>query len=95
MAPARWLLEGPLPTAADSEVNKVLAGASVSGTSIRGSETRKVGVGDIIIIPSGVPHFFSSLDSDMKYFVVRVDPDRVLPAEYKYSAQNKLPPRHG
>ena len=33
-------------------------------------------------IPPGVPHWFSSVESDMNYLVVRVDADHVLPAGY-------------
>jgi mannose-6-phosphate isomerase-like protein (cupin superfamily) len=55
------------------------SGPSLRGTALRGAESRHVGPGDIVIIPSGVGHIFSSIDGTIKYVVVRVDPDRVLP----------------
>lgn len=55
------------------------SGPSSRGASLRGGESHKVGPGDIIIIPPGVAHLFSEIDGTIKYAVVRVDPDRVLP----------------
>jgi len=42
----------------------------------------KVGPGDVIVIPPGVAHWFSTVESDMNYLVVRVDGDHILPAGY-------------
>jgi quercetin dioxygenase-like cupin family protein len=36
----------------------------------------------VIIIPPGVAHWFSAVETDMNYLVVRVDGDHVLPAGY-------------
>ena len=41
-----------------------------------------VGPGDVIIVPPGVAHWFSKVDSDMNYLVIRVDGDHILPAGY-------------
>ncbi len=54
------------------------SGPSLRGTGLRGGETRRVGPGDVIVIPPGVPHFFTQIDGVIKYTVVRADPDRVL-----------------
>jgi len=70
------------PVAADNVITTILVGPSASGTSIQGGQRRKVGPGDVIIIPPGVAHWFSAVESDMNYFVVRVDADHVLPAGY-------------
>jgi mannose-6-phosphate isomerase-like protein (cupin superfamily) len=61
---------------------KVLVGPSTNAASIRGGESRKVGPGDVIVIPPGVAHWFSAVEKDMNYLVVRVDADHVLPAGY-------------
>lgn len=55
------------------------SGPSQRGASIREGESRRVGPGDIVIIPPGVAHLFTQIDGTIKYAVVRVDPDRVLP----------------
>jgi mannose-6-phosphate isomerase-like protein (cupin superfamily) len=73
---------GPTPSPADGNTVKVLVGPSTGGTAIRGGESRRVGPGDVIVIPPGVAHWFSVVESDMNYLVVRVDADHVLPAGY-------------
>ena len=70
------------PSPADGNTVKVLVGPSTGGTSIRGGQSRKVGPGDVIVIPPGVAHWFSAVESDMNYLVIRVDADHVLPAGY-------------
>lgn len=60
---------------------RVLAGPSVRGAGIENGESRKVAAGDVIIIPAGIPHWFSSIDGAIRYSVVRVDPDKLLPAK--------------
>jgi mannose-6-phosphate isomerase-like protein (cupin superfamily) len=72
----------PTPSPADGNTEKVLVGPSTGGTSIRGGQSRRVGPGDVIVIPPGVAHWFSAVESDMNYLVVRVDAAHVLPAGY-------------
>jgi mannose-6-phosphate isomerase-like protein (cupin superfamily) len=72
----------PTPSPADGNTVKVLVGPSTGGTSIRAGQSRKVGPGDVIVIPPGVAHWFSAVESDMNYLVVRIDPEHVLPAGY-------------
>lgn len=45
------------------------------GDRIEGGVSRHVGPGDIIIIPGRTPHWWSSLDSDIRYLIFRPDPD--------------------
>jgi mannose-6-phosphate isomerase-like protein (cupin superfamily) len=53
-------------------------GPGWSGTSIQGGQSRRIAVGDVVIIPAGMPHMFSQLDGPIRYLVYRVDPSRVL-----------------
>jgi mannose-6-phosphate isomerase-like protein (cupin superfamily) len=76
----------PTAVAADSETHRVLVGPSTTGPSIRDGASRAVGPGDVIVIPPGVAHWFSGVDADMNYLVVRVDADHVLPAGYVNTA---------
>jgi hypothetical protein len=66
-------------SAPGSPVTTVLNGPSCSGT-IGGADVvkRVVNVGDIIIIPAGVPHGWSDIPDHVDYLSVRPDPDRVL-----------------
>ena len=72
----------PTPSPSGGNTVKVLVGPSTGGTSIRGGQSRRVGPGDVIVIPPGVAHWFSAVESDMNYLVVRIDAQHVLPAGY-------------
>jgi len=68
---------------ADHPVVTVLNGPSTRGGPIQNGVSRKIGPGDVVIIPPNTPHWFSDITSDqIVYLVVRVDPHKVLPAGY-------------
>ena len=64
-------LGDPKPT----DLTRVNAGMSQTGTR-QGGTPRRVGPGDIIIIPAGTPHSFSELDGPISYLVFRFEPKR-------------------
>jgi mannose-6-phosphate isomerase-like protein (cupin superfamily) len=49
------------------------------GTKIDGGVSRKVVPGDVIIIPGNVPHWWSALDTDIRYLIFRPDPEGLQP----------------
>lgn len=51
----------------------------VRGTAIEGGVSRRVGPGDVIIIPGHTPHWFSELETDLSYLIFRPDPENRLP----------------
>ena len=54
-------------------------GPGVSGTTIANGVSRRIAKGDVVIIPAGTPHWWSSVDTpEIYYIVVRVDPERVV-----------------
>ena len=63
----------------DSKEVKFEDGPGASGTGIKNGVIRQVKTGDMIVIPAGVPHWFSKINGSIAYVVVRVDPDRALP----------------
>ena len=67
---------------ADGTTVKILVGPSTNGSGIQGGQSRKIGPGDVIIVPPGVAHWFSAIEQDLDYLVFRVDADHVLPAGY-------------
>ncbi len=66
----------------ESTVTTTLNGPSCSGTIVGNVQKRDVVVGDIIIIPAGVPHGWTNIPRHVDYLSVRPDPDRVLPSDY-------------
>ncbi len=72
-------MDDPKPMDPNGKVVKELAGPSSSGPGIEGGHRQRFGPGDAVIIPAGVAHWFSSLDSVVDYLVVRIDPDRAIP----------------
>lgn len=52
---------------------------TMKGTGIEGGVSRKIGPGDIVIIPGYTPHWWSELDDDLSYIIIRTDPDNRLP----------------
>ena len=52
---------------------------SVRGDAIEGGVSRRIVPGDVVIIPGGTPHWWSELDGDIRYLIIRSDPDKVMP----------------
>src|ERR1700730_10521903 len=76
-------IENMKETPADSPVVTTLNGPSSGGGKVIDGQTRKIGPGDVVIIPPNTPHWFTEITSDqIVYLVVRVDPHKVLPAGY-------------
>lgn len=44
----------------------------VRGASIQGGDRRALAKGDVIVVPAGVPHWFSQVSGRFDYFVVKV-----------------------
>jgi quercetin dioxygenase-like cupin family protein len=62
----------------DPEVLAVI-GPTAQGTAIEGGSTRKIGAGDMVVIPVDTPHGFADICREgISYVLVRVDKGRVL-----------------
>lgn len=72
----------------------IMNGPGGNGTAGPGAYSRKVGPGDVIIIPAGVLHAWSQITDHVTYLSVRPDPDRKLPAGYvnPLLLKNQAPP---
>jgi len=42
------------------------------GGSVDGGETRRLGPGDVVVIPNGTPHWFKEVSAPFLYYVVKV-----------------------
>jgi hypothetical protein len=74
-------------------VPNTMNGPSGSGIAGPGAYSRRVGAGDIIIIPNKVAHGWSGVTDHVDYLSYRPDPDRVLPAGWVYPMLLKTTPQ--
>jgi mannose-6-phosphate isomerase-like protein (cupin superfamily) len=51
---------------------KTTAQDEIRGTSIRDGKPQKIGKGDVIIVPNGVPHWIQQVEGTLLYYVVKV-----------------------
>lgn len=51
---------------------KEIGPEELRGTAIQGGETRRLSVGDVVVIPNGVPHWFKEVQAPFLYYVVKV-----------------------
>lgn len=51
---------------------KEIGPEELRGTGIQGGETRQLEVGDVVVIPNGVPHWFKEVKAPFLYYVVKV-----------------------
>ena len=68
----------PRPLNPEGATVRQLTGPSSFGAGIEGGESRRVVAGDMVIVPAGVPHGFSSIAEPITYLVIRIDPDQVV-----------------
>jgi mannose-6-phosphate isomerase-like protein (cupin superfamily) len=54
-------------------------GPGITGDAVEGGVPTRLGVGDVLIIPAGTPHWFTSVDEPLFYTVVRVDAGKITP----------------
>ena len=71
-------LIGSRPLSPEGVTVRRLTGPSSIGSGIDGGESRRVSAGDMVIIPAGVPHGFSSISEAITYLVVRIDPEQLV-----------------
>jgi len=44
----------------------------IRGASIENGTTRHLAEGDVMVVPNGVPHWFSEVSAPLLYYVVKV-----------------------
>lgn len=65
------------PLDPDGNTVRTLTGPSALG-GIAGGQSRDIGPGDMVIIPTNSPHGFSEITEAITYIVVRVDPAQLV-----------------
>jgi hypothetical protein len=71
-------LADPQRLPADSRVVRQINGPSLQGARIDSGTSRRIAKGDVVIIPGGTPHWWSAIEADITYLVVRPDPDAII-----------------
>jgi len=72
-------IEGLKERPADDRAVALLNGPGGNGSSIRNGVVHQLRAGDMIVIPAGVGHWFTRIDDHIRYVMIRIDPDKVLP----------------
>ena len=81
---AATLVTGPILVDAQrrpatNENVRLLNGPGSNAASIRDGVTHHLKAGDVIVIPAGTGHWFTSIDEPITYLMIRIDPDKVVP----------------
>ena len=68
-----YVLEGSATVVTGGSVvdPKVTEPGQIRGPLIQGGEARRIGRGDVVVIPAGVPHWFKDVSGPLTYFVVK------------------------
>lgn len=75
------LTGGELFNRGEMSEGSIAIGPSFNAES-RGGVSREIGEGDIVIIPAGMMHAWTSIPDHVTYLSIRIDPEQVLPAGY-------------
>jgi glc operon protein GlcG len=69
-----YVLEGSATfvTGGTVENGKTTAAHEIRGSSIKGGEERRIGKGDVLIVPNGTPHWFKEVSGPLNYYAVKV-----------------------
>ena len=71
--------EGNIENAKDaSDPHTLSVVGPSSGGKFTGGRARKIGAGDVVIVPPNTPHGWSEVTDELVYLVVRIDPKKVL-----------------
>ena len=74
-------LVDPKPRPSTLKTVREQNGPGFSATSIKNPEVHELKAGDMIIIPAGTGHWFTKVDDHIRYVMVRLDPDKILPTK--------------
>jgi mannose-6-phosphate isomerase-like protein (cupin superfamily) len=83
-------LVDPKPRPSTLKTVREQNGPGFSAASIKNPEVHELKAGDMIIIPAGTGHWFTKIDDHIRYVMVRLDPDKILPPKSEAQSQTYL-----
>ena len=69
---------------------RLLNGPGFNAESVRNGATHQLKAGDVMVIPAGTGHWFTRIDDQITYLMIRVDPDKVTPLKDEASSKADL-----
>ena len=72
-------LIGALARPPTNRAVQFLNGPGHNAREIRNGTTHELSAGDILVIPAGTGHQFTRIDDHIRYVMIRIDPDKVVP----------------
>jgi mannose-6-phosphate isomerase-like protein (cupin superfamily) len=75
---------------AEDRAVRLLNGPGGNASSVRNGAVHQLKPGDVIVIPAGVGHWFTKIDDHIKYLMIRVDPEKLLPLKDADAARRDL-----
>ena len=83
-------LVDPKPRPSTLKTVREQNGPGFSAASIKNPEVHELKAGDMIIIPAGTGHWFTKIDDHIRYVMVRLHPDKILPLKSEAQSQTYL-----
>ena len=68
-----------VPRASSNRAVQFLNGPGHNAATIRNGTTHELSAGDVLVIPAGTGHQFTRIDDHIRYVMIRIDPDKVVP----------------
>ncbi len=72
-------LVGAVARPPNNRAVQFLNGPGHNAREIRNGTTHELSAGDILVIPAGTGHQFTRIDDHIRYVMIRIDPDKVVP----------------
>ena len=67
-----------------------LNGPGNNGSEVRDGVAYEIKTGDVVVIPAGTGHWFTTIDDHIDYLMIRIDPDKITPIKSETQSKEYL-----